>query len=187
MHVITRITSRNVYETYIIVYLYFYRPPSYEELMLHRSTEQSTENRNKRSTHINDLGDFNPDYLKSNKHFNCHNSSNTPSIQNSGAQRNRNERNMQFHADSTSIQMDAPDSSTSFPLQNNSAENRSPNQFPLIDGIQNLHVDGGQQRLFSIEHSDSAQTNFDDDDAEPPPCYSELFEKPLSPSTSNTK
>ena len=155
--------------------------------MQHRSTEQSSENRNKRSTHVNNLGNPNSDHVKPNIHFNCHSSSNAPNIQNSGGQRNSNERDISFHADSTSIQMDAPDSSTSFPLQNNSAEHRSPNQFPLIDGIQNLHVDGGQQRLFSIEHSDSAQTNFDDDDAEPPPCYSELFEKPLSPSTSNTK
>ena len=187
MCIIKLYTSRNVYENYIIVCLYFYRPPSYEELMKHRSAAQSTENRNIRSTHINELGDANSDYLKSNKHFNCHNSSNTPSIQNSGEQRNRNERDLPFHAYSTSIQLDTHDLSTSFPLQNDSAENRSPKQFPLINGIQNLHVDGGQQRLFSIEHSDSVQTKFDDDDAEPPPCYSELFEKPLSPSTSNTK
>ena len=92
MCIIIKITSRNVYENYIIVYLYFYRPPSYEELMKHRSTAQSTANRNIRSTHINEIGVINSDYLKLNKHFNCHNSSNTPSIQNSGEQRNRNDR-----------------------------------------------------------------------------------------------
>ena len=172
--------------TYIIIRLYFYRPPSYEELMQHRSTEQSTENRNKRSTHINELGDLNSDHVKPNIHLNCHNSSNAPSIQNSGGQRNCNERDISFHTDSTLIQMDALDSSTSFPLHNSSAENHSPNQFPLIDGIQNLHAEGGQQSLFSREQSDSKQ-KIDDDDDEPPPCYSELFEKPSFPSTSNIK
>ena len=96
-----------------------------------RSTEQSTENQNKRSTHINKLGDPSSDHVKPNINFNCHNSSNATSIQNSGGQRNCNGRDIiTFHTDSTLIQIDTLDSSTSFPHHNSSAENRSPNQFP---------------------------------------------------------
>ena len=112
---------------------------------------------------------------------NCHNSANFPRTRNIGELRNENERDVSFPDCSTSIQMEAQNVSTNFVTQNSPTENNPPNELPLIDGIQSLHSDGRQQRLFTCEQNE----NCIDDEAEPPTCYSELFEKPLSPSTSN--
>ena len=55
------------------------------------------------------------------------------------------------------------------------------NELPLIDGVKNLEtVD--EQLSSGPAVNDRAEKDAIDDDTEPPPCYSELFEKPLSPS-----
>ena len=149
--------------------MYFFRPPSYEELMQHSLSERTTENRQICSIHDTKLDRYNPTSVQSNVACNCHLSSRNLSNSNDNA--------------STAIQIDPLESSSSFPARISRAlkRNNGPKELPLIDGVKNLETDEGPQSSGSIV-IDGSEKDIIDDDTEPPPCYSELFEKPLTPS-----
>ena len=137
--------------------------------MQHSSNERTAENRPICSIHDNKSEHYNSTCVQSNVACNCHFSTRNPSNSNDFA--------------STAIQIDPREPSLSFPARISRALRRShgPNELPLIDGVKCQETVEGQQSSGSVVDN-RAEKDIFDDDSEPPPCYSELFEKPLTPS-----
>ena len=157
------------------------------------SNVQAVRNGNVCSIHHKKSNQQNPSNIRNNTACNCHISINNPTAPDNRERRYGDENNGQSPTcwnsnvlPSTSIQIDSNLTSLSSSACNRSTHNNAPNELPLIDGVKRLYVGGGPQMPVSRTNIEEGKDNIDDD-SEPPPCYSELFEKPLSPSSFNIK
>lgn len=161
--------------------------------MKDRLNVQTVTNGNHCSIHNPKSDHQNPSYSRNNTPCNCDIPTSNTSVPDNREMRYVNERNSQsptcrnsYVLPSTSIPIDSISTSLNNSACNSSNQNNTRNELPLIDGVKRLNVGRGHQTTVYRMNFEEEKGHIDDD-SEPPPCYSELFEKPFNPSGSNIK